>query len=250
MKKRKELITALDDCIDHLLEGETISACLERCEALRAEIEPLLTAVAVARRADAVPDRSPQAMAEAKADFLAAAASFRLEARQAAARRSSLSQLRWPRLPRLSSRLAPAWMTTVVAMLLVLVMLTGTAVVASARALPGHPLYPVKLIAERVQISLILDPQAKEARLEEFDRRRLQEAHEVVSRGLLISWGYLSGVVESMEESEWILGSKGKRVSVHLDERTEVEGEPALGARVGVYYYAVSYTHLTLPTKA
>lgn len=238
MNKRQELIAALDNCIDHLLEGETVSACLERYETLRAEVEPLLTVVAVARRADAVPARSPHAVVEAKADFLAAAASYRLKARREATRRPTPSRLRRLRLPRLSPRLAPAWMTTVVATLLVLVMLTGTTVVASARVLPGHPLYPVKLIAEQARLSLVLDPQVREARLEEFDLRRLQEANEVVSHGLLLSWGYLSGVVERMEEAEWTLGRRGKRVSVRLDERTEVEGEPALGARVVVYYYA------------
>ena len=73
MIKRQRRITILAECIDDLLEGETVSACLERYQAHREEIEPLLTVVAVARQADAVPPRLPEAAAKAKADFLAAA---------------------------------------------------------------------------------------------------------------------------------------------------------------------------------
>lgn len=238
MNKRKQLVTIFDECVDRMLAGEPVSACLEDYQAQEAEIKPLLMAVAAARQADAVPPRSPQAVAEAKADFLAAAASRRLEAERTAMRQRAFLRFRWPRISRLLPRLVPAWATVAVATLLVLVLLAGSAVIASARALPGDPLYPVKLATEWVQLSLTFDPETKKARQEEFDEHRLQEADEVVACGRVVKWGgYLSGVIKSLEKETWVIGRKTKEIPVWIDQQTEVEGEPALGAHAGVNYY-------------
>jgi len=235
MNKHKQLITIFDECLNRLLDGETVSACLEGYEAQRTEIRPLLMTVAVARRADAVVPRSPQAIAEAKADFLAAAAARRLEAK-GTARRRRIPRPRWPGIPRALPRFLPAWATMVIATLLVVLLLAGSAVVTSAHTLPGDLLYPVKLAAEQMQVSLTLDPEIKKARQEAFDMRRLREANEVIKRGRVIPWGYLSGVIESMGKESWVIGCQATRVSIRIDERTEIEGEPVLEARAGVKY--------------
>ncbi len=227
MIKRKRLITILAECIDHLLEGESVSACLERYQAHREEIEPLLTVVAVARQADAVPPRLPEAAAKAKADFLAAAASARLNRGRAAVRQRSRPRLRLPRISWAPVTHAPAWATVAVATLLVLALLTGSTVAASARSLPGDVLYPVKLTVERVQLSLARDPEAKESLQEHFDERHREEAQEVVTRGRVVERLDFSGMIEAMDAEIWLVGG----VTANLDALTEVEGIPAIGAR-------------------
>jgi len=227
MIKSKRRITILSECIDHLLEGESVSACLERYQAHREEIEPLLTVVAVAREADAVPPRLPEAVAEAKADFLAAAASARLNRGRAAARQRSRPRLRLPRVSWAPVTHAPAWATVAVATLLVLALLTGSTVAASVRSLPGDVLYPVKLTVERVQLSLVRDHEAKEALQEHFEERHREEAQEVVTRGRVVERLDFSGMIEAMDAEIWLVGG----VTVNLDALTEVEGIPAVGAR-------------------
>jgi len=227
MIKRKRLITILAECIDHLLEGESVSACLERHQAHREEIEPLLAVVAVAREADAVPPRLPEAVAEAKAEFLAAAASARLNRGRAAVRQRSRPRLRLPRISWAPVTHAPAWATVAVATLLVLALLTGSTVAASARSLPGDVLYPVKLTVERVQLSMARDPEAKESLQEHFEERRTEEAQEVLTRGRVVERLDFSGMIEAMDAEIWLVGG----VTVNLDALTEVEGIPAIGAR-------------------
>ena len=227
MIKRKRRIAILAECIDHLLEGESVSACLERYQAHREEIEPLLTVVAVARQADAVPPRLPEAAANAKADFLAAAASARLNGERAAARQRSRPRLRLPRIAWAPVAHAPAWATVAVATLLVLALLTGSTVAASTRTLPGDVLYPVKRTVERVQLSLVRDHEAKEALQERFEERRTEEAQEVVTSGRVVERLDFSGMIEAMDAESWLVGG----VTVNLDALTEVEGIPAIGAR-------------------
>ena len=70
----------IDELLDEMLAGESIEACLQRYSVHRAELEPLLRAVDIARQADAVPTRLPEAIARAKTDFLSKAASARLQA--------------------------------------------------------------------------------------------------------------------------------------------------------------------------
>ena len=225
MNRRKHLSPIFNDGLDRLLAGKPIAECLEGHEALGAEIRPLLATVAVARRAEAVPPRSPQAVAEAKADFLAAAAARRREMQQAAVRQRREPRLSWP-LPRRVS----AWATVSVTAVLVLALLTGTAVAASARSLPGDLLYPVKRVVENAQLSVTRDPTARETLQKQLEQRRLEEVQEVIKLGRVVERLDFSGMIEALEPGSWVIGNR----TVLVDERTEVEGVPALGARAWV----------------
>ncbi|MDH7485006.1 MAG: DUF5666 domain-containing protein [Anaerolineae bacterium] len=225
MNRCKHLSNVFNNCLDRLLAGKPIAECLEGHEAQGAEIRPLLATVAVARRAEAVPPRSPQAVAEAKADFLAAAAARRREMQRAAIRQRRGPRLSWP-LP----RRAPAWATVSVTAVLVLALLTGTAVAASARSLPGDFLYPVKRVVESAQLSVIRDPAARETLQKQLEQRRLEEVQEVIKLGRVVERLDFSGVIEALEPGSWVIGHR----AVLVDERTEVEGVPALGARAWV----------------
>ena len=55
------------------------------------------------------------------------------------------------------------------------VMVTG-GVTASAKALPGDLLYPIKMTSERVQLSIARDPLVRSVLEQEFAGRRYQEA--------------------------------------------------------------------------
>ena len=226
MNRRRLLITIFNSCLDRLLGGETISQCLEGHEPQRAEIQPLLAAVVVARQADAVPPRSPQTVAEAKGDFLAAAAARRLEIRQATARQRQAPRISWS-LPRRAS----AWRTVALCAVLMLSLLSGAAVsVYVQRSLPGDLLYPVKRVVESAQLSATRDPAAKQTLQEHFEQQNLEDVLKVIELRRVVEWLDFSGVIEAMEQGSWIIGN----VPVLVDERTIMEEAPPLGARVRV----------------
>lgn len=169
---------ALDQCLQTLAAGESLEACLARFPDQRQELEPMLAAVL---RLQAVRRlQAPPAFHQAARGRLLAA--IEAAPRPVAPGRMPLSQrfmaslagiLQPPRLAPLALRLA-----------LVLILLTaGTAATAYAAqdALPGNPLYAVKLAGEDVHLRLATDPAT--LRLT-FAQRRLDEAHMLLQRGL------------------------------------------------------------------
>lgn len=113
-----------------------------------------------------VPARNPHAEARGRARFLAEAAA--LQARPA----RSPAPLR-----RLAWRFA-----LLLAFLLFFGGSIGTAL-AAQDALPGHPLYPLKLAIEDGRIALAADPQRQIDLLLEFGDRRIQEMNQLAAQG-------------------------------------------------------------------
>ena len=70
MSERTSVVDAFGECLDALLDGQSISQCLERHAHLRDELEPLLAAVAAAREAAYVPSWNPERRAEARSSYL------------------------------------------------------------------------------------------------------------------------------------------------------------------------------------
>ncbi len=169
---------ALDQCLQALADGESLEACLARFPDQRQELEPMLAAVL---RLQAVHHlQTPPAFRQAARGRLLAA--IEAASKPVAPTRTPLVQrlmasfagiLQPPRLAPLALRLT-----------LALVVLTaGTAATAYAAqdALPGNPLYAVKLVGEDVHLRLAQDPAT--LRLI-FAQRRLDEAQTLQQRGL------------------------------------------------------------------
>jgi hypothetical protein len=178
----------LDQALKFLTSGLSREACLRRFPEHAARLAPLLSA-AEAARAGLLADQPIPApnLARGRRRFLVAAR---------------------PR-PFTSLRLAGA----ILALLLVVLVATG---VASADALPGDVLYPVKLGLEQAQLALTFDPAARERALAEQAARRRGETQAVLNLRRTTRVEF-EGLVESAQEGLLIISS----IRVATDQASE-----------------------------
>lgn len=135
MRRSKKLDNILDECLERLLvKGESLAACLQSYPEYADELKPLLNTALTAKKALDIEPR-PEFSARARYQFYSALR----EAKVRKGRRFFL----W----------RPVW-ATAVAIVLVLVLGSGVTVAAAGNSMPDEPLYPVKIIAERVQLTL------------------------------------------------------------------------------------------------
>ena len=133
MENNKQFDNILNDCLERLITGrETVEQCLQRYPELAKELEPLLRTAALMNKAvDVKPSEE-----------------FRAKARYHMQLRMAESKA-----PQRVTRVVPRWAIAVCTVMLVFVLGGGT-VLASAGSMPGSPLYAVKLAAENVQVKL------------------------------------------------------------------------------------------------
>lgn len=133
MENNKQFDNILNDCLERLITGrETVEQCLQRYPELAKELEPLLRTAALMNKAvDVKPSEE-----------------FRAKARYHMQLRMAESKA-----PQRVTRVVPRWAIAVCTVMLVFVLGGGT-VLASAGSMPGSPLYAVKLVAENVQVKL------------------------------------------------------------------------------------------------
>jgi len=134
MKNNREFDNILDDCLERLARGETLTHCLESYPEQAEQLEPLLRTARVASETLSILPR-PEFRARARYEFQSVLQEV------TAKKKLSLFNLR--------TRLV----TAVVAISVVLVSGGGTVVMASG-SMPDTPLYPVKLASEEVQLAL------------------------------------------------------------------------------------------------
>ena len=214
---RGDFEAILDDCLSHLREGASIEACLARYPEYAVELEPLLRIALRAQELKPVEPPSMTALAAGRRRFLQEAA--RLRQREALPRAGWLFTLLRP---------MPRWVwarrsfaITALTVFLLLALLGGGVVVASANSLPGDPLYPIKRATEQVQLSFTFDPAAKARLREEFEERRREETRAIVKAGRRAEVGF-KGTIQSFDETSWIVGG----IAVSLDANTIIEGVP------------------------
>jgi len=181
----------LDDCVVAIQEqGQTVENCLARYPAHREELEPLLCLVARLESARTL--KAPAALRQLPRSSI--------EAQQAEAEqapddphplRDAVQKVRfifrWPGDLRGGQ---PSWFlrrrraTIMIGALIAVLMLAGAGTVhASADALPGHALYPVKTTVEDVRLAVSISD-AEDARLRlEFAARRLDEVIALMEEG-------------------------------------------------------------------
>jgi hypothetical protein len=158
------LYDAFDDCLTRLSAGESIDACLSRYPELAAELRPLLEVALVAARDSAVPRG---AQMRSRAALLSAAGAARR-----APRPSGLRAVPFARL-----------ISTALAVFVALLIGGAGLVYISQRALPGDPLYGVKLAFEDARLGLASSPAARLALEDEFNRRRIVEIQALLASG-------------------------------------------------------------------
>lgn len=164
--KDKQLNTILDECLERILvDGETVSQCLERYPEYAAELEPLLQTAMIANEAvDIQP--GPEFKARAR---------FQLRTEMARADEKS-------RRPFFAWR--PRWAVVVVTVLVVVLFGGGTVLAAdSENTLPGNPLYAVKIATENVRLALSSSDATKARVYATLVDRRVAEIEQLIERG-------------------------------------------------------------------
>ncbi len=221
MSTQARMAAALEECLEALKAGESLEACLARYPGQAEALRPLLATIARLEELGSVPPPRPaEAAARGRAAFLAAVAQYRRAQEQ-----RRLHRFSFLRLPGWSI----SWATAVAALLLVVVLTTGT-VVVSAGALPGDVLYPVKRATEQVQVLLTFNPAAREALREQLDERRRQEVLQVLEMRRAAPTLTFVGSVEGMSPTLWEVDG----FVVEIQPITRLEGQPRIGDRVQI----------------
>jgi len=162
----QKLENILDKCLDRMFDGESIEACLNAYPEQASELAPLLkTSHAIIQKSSAI---QPAPEFKAKVHSRLRAMSY---AKQEKAERSKRTST-WHR----------KWLLAVATVLVVLLVGVGT-VAASTSALPGKPLYPIKLAGEQVWLTLAFSDIDKAKLHIQFSERRVIEIAEMASQG-------------------------------------------------------------------
>lgn len=162
------LFDTLEICLQELEKGREVESILAQYPDLADELRPILQ-TAIKARSMSAPEPASDAQRRGRARVMQRAAELR-ESKVA---------------PRKSLRVIPVFQRLALSFaLLVILMLSGTGILsASASALPGESLYPVKRGWEGVRLFFIFDQEARELLANEFENERLHEVNELLSEG-------------------------------------------------------------------
>ncbi len=160
------IFETLEICLHEIENGADMETVLARYPKLAAELRPILETSMKARSMSAA-EPSPEAVRRGRARVMQRAAEMR-ESKAA---------------PR--KRFIPAFQRLVLSFsLAALLLLSSTGLLsASASALPGENLYPVKRTWEGVRLFLIFDKQARTLLEDQFEYERLHEVNELLVEG-------------------------------------------------------------------
>jgi hypothetical protein len=163
-----KLYDVLEICLQELERGVSLENILARYPKLADELRPILKASITSRmRSIAISSPSPEAIRRGRAKLLQRASEMR-EAKATPRRRVI------PMFQRLALSLG----------LTATFLLSGNGLVgASANALPGENLYPVKRTWEDVRLLFVFDDSARNALESQFGNERLQEVSELITEG-------------------------------------------------------------------
>lgn len=160
------MFDALEFCLREVEEGGDIETALARFPEYRDELRPILE-TSVKARALTVPEPAPDVVRRSRARVMQRAAELR-EVKVAPRKRGI------PLLQRLAISFALA----------AVFLLSGNGLLsASASALPGERLYPVKRGWESMRLFFIFDAEARELLANQFENERLHEANELLADG-------------------------------------------------------------------
>ncbi len=165
MGRESEFENILDECLERVIKGEDIEACLARHPEHAAELEPLLRTALEARKSINISPR-PEFRQRAGYEF------------QAAIRDTQ------PKGSRGFFRWQVRWMAPVV-LVIGLLMIGGGTVTAASSSMPDSPLYSVKLATESVQMAFTFSDLDKAELYARFSDKRVQEIINMAEKGNL-----------------------------------------------------------------
>lgn len=162
------LFDTLEICLQEIEKGRDLESILSQYPDLADELRPILQ-TAIKARGISAPEPTSDAQRRGRARVMQHAAELR-EARSA---------------PRKPVRVIPVFQRLAFSFALLMILLfSGTGILsASASALPGESLYPVKRGWENVRLFLIFDSEARQLLANEFENERLHEVNELLVDG-------------------------------------------------------------------
>ena len=229
---KKGIESVLDECLNQIAagRGQAVDACVAEHPALAGELEPLLHLAVSLETLREYEAPSPAALQAGKQKLLREAARLKaLQEDQARARRLPL----WP--VNLQSFLRRSTAVVALAAVLVVALLGGGTIAASATSLPGDSLYVVKRVTEEFQLVFTLDRQAKAQLVLKLDERRREEARAIATSHRVAEMSF-RGRVDSMGGSSWTISG----VLVSISAETVVEGDVSTDALVRVEVRSLS----------
>ena len=168
MAKRKKLEAIFNECLEHMLRGESIDDCLERYPEEATELEPLLKTVSdFGQMASSIQPRP-----EFKAQLHTRLEGASLYSRQVRQMRGGSGFFGWQR----------AWAVALPA-ILVVVLMSASTVAASSNALPDGVLYPVKIATEQVRVAFTFSDTGKAKVHAELAEDRAHEIAVMAQQG-------------------------------------------------------------------
>ena len=167
-KMAKRFRDILDDCIDRVLQGESMEQCLARYPEQAAELEPLLRVALSARKTSSAVEPRPDFKARVRHEVQS---QLRSKGRKPEPKRA----------PVLHSM--PRWAMAAVTLVFVVLLAGTTTVAASSGSLPGDTLYPVKTATEQVQMRLTFSKAAKAKLQASLAERRVREIALLAPKG-------------------------------------------------------------------
>jgi len=163
MGRESEFDNILDECLERVIKGEDIEACLARHPEHAAELEPLLRTALETRKAVAIGPR-PEFRQRAGYEFQTAIRDTQPK--------GSRSFFRWQ----------VRWMAPV-ALIIGLLMVGSGTVTAASSSLPDEPLYRVKLATESVQLAFTPSALDKAELYARFADKRVEEIIKMADKG-------------------------------------------------------------------
>ena len=217
---------AFSEAVELLRTGGSIDAFLKEHPEQASELAPLLDTVTSVRARRAVPARPPEIAAASRERFMAAA-----QRTVVAPSRKPLGFFAgWAALfgGSAGSRRVSYAMAALLAVVLLFGLSTTGVITAAASALPGEPLYQVKLASEQVQLLLARDDSARQAVERAIANRRIQEAQTITQLRRPVTSMTIGGQLEALSDAEWQVAG----LKIDITPQTRINGEPELGAQV------------------
>ena len=208
---------ALDDCLNLLRTGTSVTDCLARYPEHAEELQPLLS-LASGVRAVRTPRPDPIAVQANRQRMLYAA--------QAATGRRQQRRLApfvwlWGKPGR--NRIRPLYqgIMTLATMVVLVGLAVGILFAFAADSLPGEALYRVKRFGENVRLSVTFNPTARQELRGEYMLERQREVRQVLDAGQRAVLEF-RGELEVIGDDYWIVG--GLKVTLRNDKG----GKPAV----------------------
>jgi hypothetical protein len=205
------LVEPLEICLQILEKGGTLEDCLARFPSLASDLRPFLESAQTVRGLDSTPV-SVNAITRGRVRVLNRAAQLR---------KNPAPRAIFPFVLRLA---------TTSLLVITIISITGNGLIgASANAIPGDALYPVKRSVEDIRLKLAPDVKDKATIQKEFSSRRIKETEILLSEKRIETVEFEGQVSDQLPDG-WLVAG----IPVRMTGQTIIEGELSVGVQVEV----------------